>query len=237
MQIERSAVCPSDRRDDREPQPAAILRAGPWRAQPAERFGELIDIVLREQLPPFSTTRLASAPLTAGVMRTQPPGWLWVIAFSITFSTIRDSSVSLPLTHASADTSRSTLSCFAEISDVRRATAWEAIWSSATVRSSPSGRVLAAGEREQALQQPLDAIELLAEPPLEGEDVLGNRDRLGHRDIERGAHRRQRGAQLVRCVGGESPLRLERRLEPLQQPVDRVGELSELIVRPGSASR
>ena len=61
--------------------------------------------------------------------------------------------------------------------------------------------------------------------------MLGNRDRLGHGDIQRGSHRRKRRAQLVRCVRGESPLRLERSLEALQQPVDRVRELGELITR------
>ena len=57
---------------------------------------------------------------------------------------------------------------------------------------------------------------------------------LGQRDVERGPHRGQRGAQLVRGVGDEPALRGERVLQPLEQPVDGVAEFLELVSRAGA---
>ena len=91
--------------------------------------------------------------------------------------------------------------------------------------------VLGAGEREEALQQPVGVVEIHAQLGVQltglGRHAAGLRDR----DVEGGAHHRQRGAQLVRGVGDEPSLRVKRRLQAFQQPVDRVGEQAQLIAR------
>ena len=63
--------------------------------------------------------------------------------------------------------------------------------------------------------------------------VCAGRVRLGRRHVQRRPHGRQRGAQLVRGVRDEPALRGERRLEPLQQAVDGVGEVLDLVGRAG----
>ena len=52
-------------------------------------------------------------------------------------------------------------------------------------------------------------------------------------DLEQGALPGQRGAQLMRRVGREPPLGVERCLQPREQVVEGVGEFPELVV--GSA--
>ena len=52
-------------------------------------------------------------------------------------------------------------------------------------------------------------------------------------DVEQGLRGRQRGAQLVRRVGREPLLLGDVRLEPREQPVDRVGEVLQLVAGPG----
>ena len=59
--------------------------------------------------------------------------------------------------------------------------------------------------------------------------------RVGQRHLQQGPLRGQRGPQLVRGVGHEVPLRLERRLQPPEQVVQGVRELRELVV--GGRSR
>ena len=67
--------------------------------------------------------------------------------------------------------------------------------------------VLGAGEREEALQQPVDVVELRGGAGRRAcTDVRGHRPGFGHRDVERGAHLAERGAQLVRGVGDELAL-------------------------------
>ena len=56
-------------------------------------------------------------------------------------------------------------------------------------------------------------------------------------DVDRCAHHGERSAQLVRGVGDESPLALERGLEPGKHRVEGLGKLAELVVRPPSATR
>ena len=69
--------------------------------------------------PPFSTTRCARLPLTAVVTRASRPASLWLTALSTTFSTIRKSSVWLPVTHASGHCCCSTPSPIAEMASAR----------------------------------------------------------------------------------------------------------------------
>ncbi len=90
---------------------------------------------------------------------------------------------------------------------------------------------LAAGQREQGL----DEVFLLS---IGGEQFLadglpgaGGGGRVGEGDLEQGALAGQRGPQLVRGVGGESPLSLEGGLQPREQAVEGVSEFLELVVR------
>ena len=58
---------------------------------------------------------------------------------------------------------------------------------------------------------------------------------VGQRDVDLGAHHGQRRAQLVRGVGHEALLGLERRAEPVEHRVEGVGELGDLVVGAGVA--
>ena len=97
---------------------------------------------------------------------------------------------------------------------------------------------LAPREREERLDQPLllraDRQHLLAQVCAERVDVCV---RIGERDLDQCALERERGAQLVRGVGDELPLRVERGLEAREQLVEGVPELSDLVVGPASARR
>lgn len=59
--------------------------------------------------------------------------------------------------------------------------------------------------------------------------------RVGDHQLERRARSGQWGAQLMGGVGEESSLGVECALEALEQSVDRVGELPELVARPGES--
>ena len=58
---------------------------------------------------------------------------------------------------------------------------------------------------------------------------------LPEHDVDRRAHDRERGAQLVRGVGDEPLLALERGLEPAEHLVERLGQFAELVA--GAAQR
>ena len=89
--------------------------------------------------------------------------------------------------------------------------------------------VLRPGERQEPVEQAVDPVEFAAQPVRQGDRLCGHGLRLGHCDIDAGPHGGQWGAQLVRGVGDEPPLRGERTLQPLQQPVDGVGEVLQLV--------
>ena len=80
---------------------------------------------------------------------------------------------------------------------------------------------LAAREGEQRFDQALlllaDGEQLLAGVPV-ATSMLGVG--VAERELEQGALERERGAQLVGGVGDELPLRVERRLETGEQPVE-----------------
>jgi hypothetical protein len=88
-----------------------------------------------------------------------------------------------------------------------------------------------ASEREEALQQPVRVVEIHAQLGVQLTGLLGDAAGLGDRDVEGGAHRRQRSAQLMRGVRDEPSLRDKRGLQPCQQPVDRVGRQTQLVPR------
>ncbi len=155
------------------------------------------------------------------------------MALSITFSTMRESSVSLPVTHASGRCCCSTSSPSAEIASARRSIASAGELGERDRRLVGERPLLALGEGEEALQQPVDVVELAAEPVGERADVRGQRAGFGHRHVERGPHSGERRAQLVRGVGDELALERERALEPVEQLVEGVCELLQLVVGAG----
>ena len=65
------------------------------------------------------------------------------------------------------------------------------------------------------------------------------RVRVGERHLQQRPLERQRRSELVRRVGDEPPLCLERGLEPGEQVVERVAERLELVVgaRPARVAR
>src|ERR1035437_6383978 len=93
-----------------------------------------------------------------------------------------------------------------------------------------AGVGLAAGQGEQRLDEAfllgVGGEQLLADSP----PGAGGARRVGEGDLEQGAFPRQRGAQLVRGVGGETPLGVERGLQTREQVVEGVGEFLELVV-------
>jgi len=93
--------------------------------------------------------------------------------------------------------------------------------------------VLGVGKREQALHQPLRGVELASQTLRQRHDMGGDGAWLGHRHVQGRAHRGERRAQLVRGVRDEAALGGERPLEPVEQPVDRVGEFGQLVARAG----
>ena len=73
-------------------------------------------------------------------------------------------------------------------------------------------------------------------------DVLGGGARrvavgVGEQDVGFAAHDRERGAELVRDLGREAPLRHEGLLEAVEHVVERVGEILELVVGAGRSTR
>ena len=162
----------------------------------------------------------------------KPCGWLWRTLFSITFSTIRASSVSLPATPTRARAVR-TSSCCAAICVMSRRERVGHDLVERDDRASVERAVLRAREHEEALQQRLGMVEVFAQTRVERPGLWRHAVGLGDRDVEACAHHRQWGAQLVRGVGDEPPLRVKRGLEACEQLVDRVRQLLELVARAG----
>jgi len=90
---------------------------------------------------------------------------------------------------------------------------------------------LAAGEGEQRVDQPFLLLAGDEHPLVRGAQGLDRGVGVRQRDLDDDPLPGQRGAQLVRGVGDEPALRLERRLQPGQQVVDGVAELLELVDR------
>ena len=89
---------------------------------------------------------------------------------------------------------------------------------------------LAPGQRQQRLDQPLLLLAGGEHAPARLAQRLDRRVGVAERDLDERALERDRRPQLVRRVRDEPALGLERRLEPAEQPVERVAELLELVV-------
>ena len=87
------------------------------------------------------------------------------------------------------------------------------------------------GQREQRVDESFLGRAQRQHLPAGGPQRFAAGVRVGERHLQQRPLRGQRGPQLVRGVGDEPALRLERRLEPRQQLVKRVPQLLELVVR------
>ena len=149
------------------------------------------------------------------------------------FATIRESSVRSPRTAVARAVLEAQLRAPSpRVSVAARATAELAERVEADDVAAAACGVLGASEGEEALEEPVDVVELAAEPTGERRRLRQSGGRACERDVERRAHRRERRPQLVRGVRDEAPLRLERALEPAEQPVDRVAELAQFVAGP-----
>ena len=104
-------------------------------------------------------------------------------------------------------------------------------------RTAVGGPRLAAGQGEEPVERALTPVDRRP-------DVGGHGQQLGpgrlavEGDVEGGAHGGQRGAQLVRGVGGEQALAVEHlvafgdaALDAIEHPVDRAGQPGEVVGR------
>ena len=92
-----------------------------------------------------------------------------------------------------------------------------------------------AGENEQVVDGAAHAVDLLARA-LEHRARRGRQVVVAQADVELGAHRRQRRAQLVRGVGDQPALLLDAALDAVEHRVERGGEVRDLVAR-GAARR
>jgi hypothetical protein len=97
-------------------------------------------------------------------------------------------------------------------------------------RLPQSGLPLAAGQREQPLEQPLAAAGGVADPFGHGAQLRLGGVGVGQGDVDFGAGDRQRGAQLVGGVGGKAALGVEGGVQAREHLVEGVGQLLELVV-------
>ena len=86
--------------------------------------------------------------------------------------------------------------------------------------------------RQEVVDQRAHAFGSATDDRAEFGELFFRRVGVRHGDLEVGADHRERVAQLVRCLLDEPPLALEGRVEARQHRVERVGQPSELVVRP-----
>ena len=100
--------------------------------------------------------------------------------------------------------------------------------------SAGEGALVGAAEQEQCfgeVDRPgVDVVEAVDEFAVVAVRIVAG-------DVEKGLRDRQRGAQLVGGVGGESLLFGDVCLEPREEAVDGVGEILQLVAGPESARR
>jgi hypothetical protein len=100
-------------------------------------------------------------------------------------------------------------------------------------RLEPVQAALAAGQREQAGDEPFLLL-ARCQRPFAGRSERGvARLAVAQRDLEQGPLPRQRRAQLVRGVRDELALRPERGVQPAEQLIEGVAQLLELVVGTG----
>ena len=221
--------------DDGQAEAVAAVAAGWARAEPLEGLEQAADLGERDDLPGVGHRQ-------DGVAVAGPGGDLDVPARDVVMNGVVDQVGHQLLNEEGVTVEDGGLDAGvdvqAEAADPGRGTARAALVMAA--RSSELALAeagFAAGQGEQRLDE---AFLLGVEGEQVPADVLpggGGGGRVGAGDLEQGAFPGQRRAQLVRGVGGEAPLGVERRLQPREQAVEGVAEFLELVVGPVRASR
>jgi hypothetical protein len=94
----------------------------------------------------------------------------------------------------------------------------------------PDGEpALIARQQEQRADEVLGVVHGGADVNRHAPQVVGRGVRAAEHDVDGRAHDRERGAQLMRGVGHEPLLTLERDLQPAEHVVERLGQLAELV--------
>ncbi len=222
------AVRGRDRPDDRQAQPGPA-GAGPRRAAPAERLEQLVDVPGRHLGPGVEHREPGTAPDSVPVRTvTQPPSTLYRTAFSTRLPTSRSSSCGSPTDRRRPRSRCDTASPRAAASAATAATARRhqrgevdrLLWASP---GRPAPRCGPAPAARRPAGWPASLASRTTSPIV---PQLGDRrGRVAEGHVDLGPHHRQRRAQLVRGVGDEPPLAVERRVQPVQHRVERVGQL------------
>ena len=98
-------------------------------------------------------------------------------------------------------------------------------------RVGESQRLIAPGQYQQYLDEPLGVADGLADLDGHRDQFLARGLRPGQDDVHRRAHDGQRRAELMAGVGDELPLAGKRAVEPFEHRVEGVGELLQLVAR------
>ena len=236
VELERAAVSVGDRGDDRQAEPVAVLRAGASAPRRRNGCASCCDVVgVEQRAAALDDEPRARRPATAVQSAIEPSGWLWRTAFSITFSTMRASSVALPATRACGSGRCSTFkplrrrsasarsSIAAHASSARESVAWSAsgpCWARASARKLSSS----ASRAVELAAQPFGELTICARAPGPGLAIATSSD---VRIIASGVRSSCEALATNRRSG------VERSLEPVEQLVDRVGQLSQLVVGAG----
>ncbi len=102
-------------------------------------------------------------------------------------------------------------------------------------RRPPVDPALAAGEHQQPVEQVVQLVGADQHPLAHPPQLAGIGVGVVERDVDLGADRGQRGAQLVAGVGDEPALRGKPGLQAIEHRVEGVGELADLV--PGTVER
>ena len=231
VEHEAAAVRGGDGGDDREPEPVAVVRSGPVLAEACERLGELRNggLVEHRAAGVDGQSRLLSVQ---GCECELDRAARLVVVHGVLDHVLNHASEQRGAAH-DLDSGEMRLDGQPLGGDLVGA-------SGERDRDQRLERdlvvlvelaVLGAGEREEALQQPVGVVEIHAQLRVQLTSLSRHAAGLRDRDVEGGAHHRQRGAQIMRGVCDEPSLRVKRRLQAIQQPVDRIGEQAQLIAR------
>ena len=232
VELELSAVRVGDRCDDRQAQPVTVLGAGALGAEAPERLGELRDALLVEH----RAAALDDQPRrsASGLAGDVDEAVRLVVAHAV-LDHVLDHPRQQRLAARDTDPGEGCAHLELLLGDLGM-TRRERVGDDLVERDDRAvgdRAVLRAREHEEALKQRLGAVEVLAQACVESLGLRRHAVGLGDRDVQPRAHHRQRGAQLVRGVGDEPPLRVKRGLQAFEQFVDRVRQLPELIARAG----
>ena len=229
--VERAVVRPHDRRHDREAQARAVV-ARPHAASGTanERLGQGRGQRRVDHRPGVADGEHRAGSLRAGRHLHPAAGTLWTIAFCRRFAASRLTSVGWPVTLAGAsEASMRMPRAAASVSTSSIASATIAARSTGSL-SSPASRPA----RASASSASVVAMARSLVAPMRSSSGVGIASgRVGLRDLDHGADDRVRRAQLVRGVRREATLLLEGALHAGEHRVERVGEVGELVPRPG----